>query len=321
MVPSLRSRTGSGRSSLRFARGQALVAGPVTIARTLHDATERLAADGIEDARIEAEVLLMHVLRIDRAHLYAQLKSSLNDDSVTEYGALLARRLAHEPNAYMTGHKEFYGLDLLCTSDALIPRPETELVVELTLDWVRGQGSRVKELAIVDVGTGTGAIAIAIAANAPDARVIAIDPSRAALALARENASRLGIAGRVSFVQGSLLEALRARADVIVANLPYISTGEYASLAPEIREHEPELALHAGPRGTELIESLIASASGGLAPGGLLVAEHAWDQGERLRAAARRSFAEARIETRRDLAGLERALVVVEVGRGLMTCS
>ncbi|MEX2159967.1 MAG: peptide chain release factor N(5)-glutamine methyltransferase [Dehalococcoidia bacterium] len=294
-----------------------LVAGS-TIAEVRNAAANRLRAAGIEDARIEADVLLMHALGIDRAHLYARLQNNLDDFPAAEYSALVARRLAHEPAAYITGNKEFYGLDLRCTPDALVPRPETELLVELALARLRReeQGTKNKEQGrpsrplVVDVGTGTGAIAIAIAAQASNARLIAIDPSRAALATARENAGRHGVADRISFVQGALLETLRARADVIVANLPYISTGEYQSLAPEVREHEPELALHAGPRGTELIESLIAGAPALLSPGGLLVAEHAWDQGETLGAVARRSFRDARIETKRDLAGLERALVI-----------
>jgi release factor glutamine methyltransferase len=222
----------------------------------------------------------------------------------------MTRRLRHEPLAYITGHKEFYGLDLLCSPAALIPRPETELLVELALNRVRGRGSRVETFTIVDVGTGSGAIAIAVAAHAPEARVIAIDTSRAALELAAANAERHGVGDRVSFVQGSLLTPLRTPADVIVANLPYVADDVYASLAPEIRAHEPPEALRAGERGTELIESLLAQAPTLLRPGGLLLAEHAWDQGESLRHAARVAFPQARIETKRDLAGLERVLVV-----------
>jgi release factor glutamine methyltransferase len=146
--------------------------------------------------------------------------------------------------------------------------------------------------------------------HAPDARVVAIDSSRSALEVATANAARCGVRDRVSLVQGSLVEAVRAPADVIVANLPYIADGVYATLSPEIRQHEPEQALRAGVRGTELIESLIAQAPTLLAPGGLLLAEHAWDQGEPLRRAARAAFPRARIETKRDLAGLDRALVV-----------
>jgi release factor glutamine methyltransferase len=295
-------------------------------AEALHAAQQLLGSAAIEDARLEAEVLLMHALGIDRERLYARLQEPLPVDARETFEGLLQQRLAHEPAAYITGHKEFYGLDLSCTPDALIPRPETELPVELAVARLRReeQGTRNKEQGhpppqmrvagrgsrVADVGTGGGAIAIAIAVGAPDAHVVAIDPSRAALVLARENAMRHGVAERVDFVQGSLLEALRGRVDVIVANLPYISTAEYESLPPEIREHEPEMALHAGTSGTELIDALLAQAPALLNRPGLLLAEHAWDQGTALRETAGRAFPNAHIETKQDLAGLDRVLVV-----------
>jgi release factor glutamine methyltransferase len=284
-----------------------------TIGETLRDARDELANAGIEDAHLEAEVLLGHALGMTREALYARLREPLPD--ARAFRALLQRRFAHEPAAYITGHREFYDLDLLCTPDALIPRPETELLVELALNWVKGQGSGVKggvagrRSWVADVGTGNGAIAVAIAVHAPEARVVAIDVARPALALAHRNAERHGVRDRIDFVHTSLLAALRGPLDVIVGNLPYVSDGEYARVVPEVR-WEPEEALHAGLRGTELIEALLSHASGRLAPGGLLLAEHAWDQGERLRTAGRESFPDARIETKCDLAGEERALVV-----------
>ena len=163
---------------------------------------------------------------------------------------------------------------------------------------------------IVDVGTGGGAIAVALAVHCPTARIVAIDPSRQAMALARCNASANGVASRIDFVQGELLTPLPGRFDLIVANLPYVPTRLYAKLPPEIREHEPAVALHAGRRGTALIEALLAQAQARLHPGGLLLAEHAWNQGRRLREAARAAFPSAAIETRRDLAGRQRMLVV-----------
>jgi release factor glutamine methyltransferase len=239
------------------------------------------------------------------------MHAPLAPDVGGELEALLARRLAHEPVACITGHKEFYGLDLLCSPAALIPRPETELVVELALDFLRSSPkSRDPGPIAIDLGTGNGAIAVALAANAPEVRVVASDTSRDALLLARENARQQAVEGRIDFVQGDLLSLLRGPVDLIVANLPYVPTAEYAALPPEIREHEPETALHAGPAGTELIERLLTQAPGVLAPGGLLLAEHGWAQGERLRAAGSASFPDARIETKRDLAGIERVLVV-----------
>jgi release factor glutamine methyltransferase len=276
----------------------------------LREATKRLERAGIEDAPLEAELLLAHALGVSRAQLFARLAGELPSTQRTAFEALLRRRLAHEPLAYITGHREFYGIDLLCSPAALIPRPETELLVDLALQWVEGQGSRVKAPVIVDVGTGSGAIAIAIAANAPRTRVVAIDTSAEALELATTNAERVGVVDRVMFVQGSLLEPLRGQANVIVANLPYIPDDVYASLPAEIRDHEPEAALRAGPRGTELIESFLTQSGDALAPGGLLVAEHAWDQGEALRETAAAIFTDMRIETRRDMSRLDRALVV-----------
>ena len=285
-----------------------------TLGEVLRDARDELAKAGIEDARIEAEVLLCHALGVTREALFARLREPLPD--AAPFAALIRRRLAHEPTAYIAGHREFYGLDLLCTPDALIPRPETELLVELALDWVRGQGSGVKAgvagrgSRVADVGTGNGTIAVVIAVHAPQARVVAIDTSRVALALARRNAERHGVAGRVEFVQASLLSALRGPFDVVAANLPYVSDEECARAPPEIRDWEPEAALRGGAMGTELIEALLLQAGACLAPGGLLLAEHAWNQGERLRAAALAALPSARIETQRDLAGEERVLVV-----------
>jgi release factor glutamine methyltransferase len=281
-----------------------------TLAATLHDAQSRLRAAGFDEGEIEAELLLRHALGVSREALYARLQHPLEPAAASAFEALLRRRLAHEPVAYITGHAEFYGLELACTPAALIPRAETELLVELTLDWVGGRGSGVAVPRVVDVGTGNGAIAIAIAAHAPQARVVGIDPSQAALRLARSNAETHGVAGRIALAQGSLLTPVRELVDVIVANLPYVPARLYRALPPELREHEPEGALHAGRRGTALIERLLAESPALLRPGGLLLAEHAWNQGRRLREAARAAFPAARIETRRDLAGRERALVI-----------
>jgi release factor glutamine methyltransferase len=281
----------------------------VTIAEALHRAEARLQGAGVEDARLEAELLLGHALGISRERLYVRLPEEIEAAELARCEVLLLRRLGHVPLAYITGHREFYGLELACTPDALIPRPETELLVELALEWCQGSPD-VPYPTLVDVGTGNGAIAVAIAVHALDARVIAIDRSRAALRLARENAREHGVAQRIAFVQGDLVSMLGRSVDVIVANLPYVPTRLYEKLPPEIREHEPSRALHAGRRGTDVIERLIRQSPPLLRPGGLLLAEHAWNQGRTLREAARRSFPNARIETRRDLSGKERVLVV-----------
>lgn len=285
----------------------------MTIAETLRDAKAGLCAAGIDDARIEAEVLLAHALGVGRETLLARLQEPLAADATTRFEAMLNRRLAHEPTAYIIGHREFYGLEFACSPAALIPRPETELLVEEALRWLRSPESRPAR--IIDVGTGNGAIAVTLAVNALDVRVTALDVSWAALQLARRNAAAHGVAGRIDFVQGDLLSALAEPSELIVANLPYVPTQLYRKLAPELRDHEPEGALHPPQAGgTAIIERLVTQAVERLRPGGLLLVEHAWNQGRRLRETARAAFPNARIETKRDLAGRERVLAVA-VGR------
>ena len=290
----------------------------MTLAKALQSAATRLRAVGIDDAQLEAELLLRHALGVSREQLFVRLQERMPAGIVEHYDALLTRRLAREPSAYITGHREFYGLDFACSSDALVPRPETELLVETAIAWARrrAEGNAPAPLTydsrplVADIGTGCGAIAVALAVHLPGARIVASDTSPPALRLARRNAEAHGVADRIDFVQMSLLSGLRGRFGLIVANLPYIRSRTYSKLPPEIREHEPPSALRAGRRGTALIEALLPQAASRLRPGGLLLAEHAWNQGGRLRDAACESFPMAAISTRRDLAGRERMLVV-----------
>lgn len=282
----------------------------MTLAELLHQAETRLRTADIEDARLEAELLLRHAIGLTREALYASLRQPAPPQAPRTLEALLLRRLAHEPTAYIVRHKEFYGLELLCTPAALVPRPETELLVEEALAWLDRRGKNSDSPLIVDVGTGNGAIAVALAAHASKANVVAIDTSRPALALACRNAEAHAVASRIEFVHGNMLTSLRTEADLIVANLPYIPSRLYGALPPEIQEYEPRDALHAGRRGTSVIERLLVEAAPLLKPDGLLLAEHAWNQGAKLREAARAAFRNARVETKRDLAGRERLLVV-----------
>ncbi len=292
--------------------------GFVTLAEALRDARTRLRAAGIEEPALEAELLLRHALGLSREKLFARLREPIGPVGRSAFEGVLLRRLSHEPTAYILGHKEFYGLELACSPAALIPRPETELLVERSIDWLRHEWrgppaglpvDRRRPL-VADVGTGNGAIAVAIAANLPEAQIVAIDASRPALALARRNAETHRVVERISFVQGGLLAPFRGRFDLIVANLPYVPARTYAKLPPEIREHEPALALRAGRRGSAVIEALLGQAPASLQQQGLLLAEHAWNQGRRLRDAASACFPTAAIETKRDLAGRERMLAV-----------
>jgi len=278
----------------------------VITAELLHDAARRLDAAGIDDARLEAEVLLACALEVDRSHVLAMLHDESPADAHAAFDALLARRLGHEPLAYITGVREFYGVAIICAPGALIPRPETEMLVDMALDEVRRRGPALR---IADVGTGGGAIAVAIALNAPAARLVAIERSDAALNVARRNVERYGLASRVELIRGDLLEGTGAF-DLIVANLPYVADADWQALPPEIREHEPEEALDAGPAGTELTERLLAQAPGHLASAGLLAAEIGETQAAALVEAARRAFPATAPCVIKDLAGRDRVLVV-----------
>jgi len=279
---------------------------PRTVAEAIARAAERLSAAGIDDAHLEAEVLLAHAMRIDRTHLLAHLHDPLVPATIESFEDLLSRRLVHEPLAYITGHREFYGLDMICEPGALIPRPETELLVEIALEEIQRRRPAIR---IVDVGTGTGVIAVSIAASAPEVRVLAVDASEQALALAGRNASRLGVADRVELRRSDLLDGL-GEFDVVLANLPYVREDDWQWIEPEIQQWEPREALVGGVRGTEVIERLLGQAPGHLAAGGLLAAEIGDAQGSTLAGSARTHFPEAEIRVRTDLAGLDRVLVV-----------
>jgi release factor glutamine methyltransferase len=285
----------------------------VKLAQALHEATEALQAAGIDDAWLEAEVLLRHTLRLDRTHLYARLQEGLSAEDQASFHSLLARRLAHEPTAYIVGQREFYGVELETTPAALIPRPETELLVEEAIARARlldGEARRREPLLMVDAGTGNGAIAVALAVHLPRARLVAIDLSRKALALAIRNARRLRVESRVSFLQGDLLAALARAADLIVANLPYVCSADWEALPPEIREHEPRAALDGGPDGLREIARLLQQAPSRLRPGGSLLVELGPLQAAPALALARRCFPGAAARILPDAAGLDRLLVI-----------
>jgi release factor glutamine methyltransferase len=280
-----------------------------SVAAALRAAADRLTAAGVEDARLEAEALLRHALGagVSRAQLLARASEPLEPTAAAAFEVALARRLRREPLAYITGSCEFYGLDIECSPAALIPRPESEHLVELALDWLCDAAP--ESPLIVDAGTGTGVLAVAIAVNAPDASVVAIDSSRETLRLARRNVARHGVAARVSLVAGDLLGPLRAGvADVIVANLPYVAEAEWDALQPEIREHEPRGALVGGARGTETIERLLAQARGALRPRSLLLCEIGATQGRAVETLAHAALPGSHIEIRKDMAGLDRVL-------------
>ncbi len=282
---------------------------PLNIREALRRGSRLLAEAGSEEASLEAELLLAHVLTTDRTHLFQRLRDQLAPDAQSAFDALLQRRLDHEPTPYILGRKEFYGLEFEVTPAAIIPRSETETLVELVIGFVRTRAAG-RKTRVADVGVGCGAIAVTLAAELPEAQVIATDVSPDALALARRNAERHGVAQRIRFLQGDLMEPLEAPVDIIAANLPYVRSGDFEAAPPEIREHEPRLGLDGGPNGLRLIERLLRDAPPCLKRGGALFAEIGEAQGEAACKLAQQSFPQARIEVKRDLSGLDRVLVV-----------
>ncbi len=272
-----------------------------TVGDALADAAARLAAAGVSEPRADAEVLLAHVLGVTRAGMMAAVSRPLPRATALVLETLLARRTRREPVQYLVGEWEFWSLPLAVDRRVLVPRPETELVVETALR-VAPQARR-----ILDVGTGSGAIAAALALERPAAAVWASDVDADALAVARRNLRRH--APRVALVRGDLLAPFRAGAfDLIVANPPYLADADVPRLAPEVRDHEPRVALAAGPEGLDALRALVSGAPGVLAPGGWLVLEMGLGQAARVRDAVERDGRYARSSTTLDPAGIERVL-------------
>ena len=251
-----------------------------TIQEVLSKARARLREVGASSPDLDAAVLLGHVLGADRATLYTYPERVLAPAELAAFQALIERRLRGEPVAYLTGHREFMGLDFLVDRRALIPRPETELLVEMALAEVRRRGEvALSNFCVADVGTGSGAIAIALAVHEPRLpRIYATDISTEALALAEENARRLGVAERLRFLQGDLLEPLPEPVDLLVANLPYIAPDGQEILAPDVRDYEPHLALFGADDGLGHIRRLLASAPPLLKAGAVLLLEFGYNQ-------------------------------------------
>jgi release factor glutamine methyltransferase len=246
-----------------------------TIGRLLGWTTEYLKQHGSESPRLEAEVLLAHARSCQRIELYTSFEDPAGEELRTRFRALVRRRAEGAPVAYLVGHREFFSLDFRVTPDVLIPRPETEFLVMAALDRIKAQHAAAQPIHVADVGTGSGIIAISIARHAPQSRITAIDVSSKALAIAKDNAERLGVAARIEFVQSDLFEAVspERRFAVIASNPPYVSTDEWADLPREVKAYEPEVALAAGPAGTTVIERLVPQAVERLVGGGSLLLE------------------------------------------------
>ena len=243
---------------------------------------------------------------MDRASLYASMREELPEPAARQLGDLLRRRTAREPLAYITGHREFFGIDLEVGPAVLIPRQETELLVERAIDFCSSLGPAARPL-IADIGTGSGAIAVAIALHAPRATVYATDISREALATADKNRRRHGLEGRVHLRRGDLLYALPHPVDLVVSNPPYIPTGDISYLAPEV-QREPRSSLDGGVDGLGVVRRLLAQTPGRLRPGGRVIVEISPEQLDLVSALARRCAPYGEVGFHRDMLGLARAV-------------
>jgi release factor glutamine methyltransferase len=300
----------------------------------LKEGMARLRAAAVPSYTLAAELLLMHALGRDRAWLYAHPETPLDTVTAEKYFALIARRAAGEPTQYLTGKQEFWGLEFEVTPAVLIPRPETEHVIEVALERLGARGIKINmktgapspPLRIADVGTGSGCIAVALAHELPHAEIFATDISQDALEVARRNALRHGVAERVRFVECDLLagiapvagnpsnaaahEVADTQVDLIASNPPYVARDEADALAREVRDHEPHAALFGGASGVEIYARLIDQAGALLGRGGILVLELGYNSADRVRAmlAAERRW--VNISVTNDLAGIPRVLAV-----------
>ncbi len=259
--------------------------------------------DRAEQPALEAQVLLAHVLHQPRSWVIAHPEFSTSSPQDRQLESLLEKRQQGEPLPYLLGHWEFYGLDFLVNPDVLIPRPETELLVEEALHWIQ---ARKKPITAIDVGTGSGCIAVSLATCSPGLHLLASDISRSALKTCAQNAARHGVQRQISLVQADLLEPFNGPFDLLCANLPYIPTPKLATL--EVARHEPGLALDGGTDGLRFIEQLLAQAASRMAPAGLLLLEIEAGQQDEAASLASRYFPGASINVLPDLAGLPRLL-------------
>ncbi len=303
-------RTGAIRTRLLFRTLHSTLA-TVTFIEAINNASAKLAAAGVSTDRLDAEVLLRHAINRDRAWLLAHMKEDLADDDRRTFEQAVERRGRREPLQYITGRQEFWGIEFVVTPDVLIPRPETELIVESALRSVK---DRNKLLRIIDLCTGSGCIAVSLAKEVPQARIMATDTSSQAIAVARGNARRQGVADRIRFFEGDLFGPLEeldinGQVDIIVTNPPYVSSGDFSTLQPEVRDYEPKTALLAGPDGIQVQRRIITEAFRFLIKHGLLIMEMGIGQADPVAHLIRQCKDYGSPEILKDLAGIDRVIV------------
>jgi release factor glutamine methyltransferase len=290
-----------------MARAVAGLRAGISLSRAIETLIQAFRAAGIDTPQLDARVLAGHALHIDRARLVVDSERLLDAGEIDAIDALAGRRIAHEPVARIVGTREFWSLPLTVNAAVLVPRPDTETVVEAARDAVTAGGRR-RPLRILDIGTGTGALLLALLTELPAAAGVGTDISAAALGVARDNAARLALDARCSFVVSNIAQGVEGPFDLVVSNPPYIASGEIATLAPEVRDYDPRLALDGGPDGLVAYRAIAADAKRLLAPGGVLVVELGIGQED----AVSRLFTQAGLTVpapaRKDLAGIARAL-------------
>lgn len=279
-----------------------------TVRETIRATHQTLDAAGIPDARLEAEVMVMSVMRMTRQNIFAEQETEVPGNTASDLESIVSQRLQRIPLAYILGVKEFYGINVVVTPHVLIPRPETEGMVEHTL-FMALMGMETRELKIADIGTGSGAIAVNLAIHLPAARIYAVDISEPALDVAAWNIRSHSVADRVRLGHGDLLTPLPESVDVITANLPYIPTDRLDSLQPEVR-HEPTQALDGGPDGLDLVRRLLAQAPEKLNTPGIILLELDPEQFPAATEEALRHFPGAEITAEQDLSHRDRIMVI-----------
>ncbi len=285
-----------------------------TIKELLNVAADYLLEKGIDSPRLAAEILLAHVLGVKRIDLYLDFERPLSSAEVSHFRGLIKRRLAREPLQYIIGHQEFWSLDFLVNQKVLIPRPETEVLVEQAIKYCRSNTqSPSDQLDVLDLCTGCGAIAISIAKEVPYTRVWATDISEEAISIAKTNAQRHGVMERIEFLVGHLFEPVREKGlqfHLIVTNPPYVAEEEYESLAPEIRDYEPRAALDGGAGGMVLIEEIINTAPDFLTSRGVLMIEMDPRQISRAKELIASVSGYGAVDVIKDYSGLDRIVMV-----------
>ena len=282
-----------------------------TVGSILKWTEQYFGSKGVESPRLDAEVLLSHVLKKERIYLYVHFDEPLEQKELAAYRELVKQRVQRVPVAYLVGTREFMGLDFKVTPAVLIPRPDTEILVQAVLDRLQKSTGDQSSSVVLDVGTGSGAVCLSLLHYRPELQAVTVDISADALTVARENAAQLGVAERIEFLQGDLLQPVAGRKfSAIVSNPPYIPAADLAGLEPEVKDHEPIQALAGGKDGLDFYRRLLQGGAALLAEGGFLAFEVGIRQAKEVAALAAAESLLGRTEILKDYAGIERVVVV-----------